>query len=104
MGEMKHLVLVKFKEGVQVEDILKGLDKMASEIDVIKSYDWGQDSRSDKLKQGFTHAFSMTFSNEQDLNAYLSHPIHTEFKITFTAAIEKIVLLDFPIVIVKSPT
>ncbi|XP_077244408.1 uncharacterized protein LOC143884625 isoform X2 [Tasmannia lanceolata] len=40
MGELKHLVLVKFKEGVQVEDILKSLNKMASEIDVIKSFEW----------------------------------------------------------------
>lgn len=40
MGEMKHLVLVKFKEGVMVEEILKGMEKLASEIEFVKSCEW----------------------------------------------------------------
>lgn len=40
MGELKHLVLVQFKEGVVVEEILKGMEKMASEIDLVKCFEW----------------------------------------------------------------
>ena len=40
MSEFKHLVIVKFKEGVVVEDIIKGMEKLVSEIDVVKSFEW----------------------------------------------------------------
>lgn len=40
MGEFKHLVVVKFKGDAQVDDILKGLEKLVSEIDAVKSFEW----------------------------------------------------------------
>lgn len=40
MGEFKHLVIVKFKEGVVEEDIVKGMKKLVSEIDAVKSFEW----------------------------------------------------------------
>ncbi|GAB4859739.1 hypothetical protein Ancab_011217 [Ancistrocladus abbreviatus] len=102
MGEVNHLVVVKFKEGVVVDDIIKGLEKLASEIDAVKSFVWGQDAEShEMLRQGFTHAFLMTFTNKEDFDAFQSHPNHLEFSATFSSAIEKVVLLDFPAVVVK---
>ncbi|GMH11116.1 hypothetical protein Nepgr_012957 [Nepenthes gracilis] len=100
--EMKHLVVAKFKEGVVVEDVIKGMEKLVLQIDAAKSFEWGQDVGSEEtLRQGFTHAFLMTFGNKQDFNAFLSHPDHVEFSATFSAAIEKVVLLDFPAFLVK---
>ncbi|GAB4824747.1 hypothetical protein Ancab_007611 [Ancistrocladus abbreviatus] len=102
MGEVSHLVVVKFKEEVVVEDIIKGLEKLTSEIDAVKSFVWGQDVEShETLRQGFTHAFLVTFSSKEDLVAFQSHPNHEEFSSTFSSAIEKVVLLDFPAVVVK---
>lgn len=40
MAEFKHLVLVKFKDDVAVDDILKGLEKLVSEMDCVKSFVW----------------------------------------------------------------
>lgn len=40
MGEIKHLVIVKFKEGVVVEDLLKGMEKLVTENDLVKSFEW----------------------------------------------------------------
>lgn len=40
MAEFKHLVVVKFKEGVAVEDLIKGMEKMVSQIDTVKSFEW----------------------------------------------------------------
>jgi hypothetical protein len=40
MGEVKHLCLVKFKEGVAVEDILKGMADLAAQMDMVKSFEW----------------------------------------------------------------
>lgn len=40
MAEFKHLVLVKFKEEVAVEEVLKGMEKLVSEMDIVKSFVW----------------------------------------------------------------
>lgn len=64
----------------------------------------GQDIESQEmLRQGFTHAFLFTFHKKDDFTAFLSHPKHVEFSTTFSESIEKIVLLDFPAVLVKGP-
>ncbi|XP_031123030.1 stress-response A/B barrel domain-containing protein At5g22580 [Ipomoea triloba] len=103
-SEFKHLVLVKFKDGVVVEDILKGMEKLVSEMDIVKSFVWGEDKEShEMLRQGFTHAFLMTFNSKEDHTAFVSHPNHVEFSASFSNAIEKAVLLDFPAVAVKPP-
>ncbi|KAK1354616.1 Stress-response A/B barrel domain-containing protein [Heracleum sosnowskyi] len=102
MAEFKHLVVAKFKDDVVVEDILKGLEKLAREIDTVKSFEWGQDIESmEMLRQGFTHAFLVTFSSKEDFTAFMNHPNHLQFSATFSAAIEKIVVLDFPAVLAK---
>ncbi|KAF8403230.1 hypothetical protein HHK36_011331 [Tetracentron sinense] len=105
MGDnFKHLVLVKFKEGVVVEEITKGMEKLVSEIDAVKSFEWGQDMGSQEmLSQGFTHAFLMTFRNVEDFTGFANNPKHVEFSGTFSTAFEKILLLDFPAVLVKAP-
>jgi hypothetical protein len=40
MGEVKHLCLVKFKEGVVIQDILKGMTELVAEMDMVKSFEW----------------------------------------------------------------
>ncbi|XP_042511465.1 stress-response A/B barrel domain-containing protein At5g22580 [Macadamia integrifolia] len=105
MGDLKHLVVAKFKEGLVVEEIIQEMEKLLKEIDAVKSFEWGQDTGSEEmLRQGFTHVFLLTFRSSEDFTAFLGHPRHVEFSATFSAAIEKILLLDFPAVVVKAPT
>ncbi|XP_057781921.1 stress-response A/B barrel domain-containing protein At5g22580 [Salvia miltiorrhiza] len=104
MAEFNHLVLVKFKDDVVVDDVLKGLEKLVSEMDTVKSFVWGQDIESPEvLRQGFTHSFLMTFGGKEDFTAFAAHPNHLEFSTTFSAAIDKAILLDFPAKTVKPP-
>ncbi|KAF9597118.1 hypothetical protein IFM89_015947 [Coptis chinensis] len=103
MGDWKHVVLVKFKEGVVVEEILKGMEKLVSEVDSVRSFEWGQDTcNAVMLTQGFTHIFSMTFCSSEEFAAFQSHPSHVAFSTSFSAAIEKILLFDFQAVVVKA--
>nr|UVI66440.1 Cyclase1 [Plumbago zeylanica] len=105
MGEVKHLVVAKFKEDVVAEEIIKGMENLVSEIDYVLSFEWGEDVQSQEiLRQGFTHAFLMTFRNKEDFTSFLGHPKHQEFSASFSAAIDKILLLDFPAVLVKPKT
>ncbi|XP_052184397.1 stress-response A/B barrel domain-containing protein At5g22580-like [Diospyros lotus] len=102
--EFKHLVVAKFKDGVAVEGLLKEMEKMASEIDSVMSFEWGQDIESlEMLRQGFTHAFLMIFKSKEDFAAFAGHPKHVEFSATFSTAIDKVVVLDFPAVLAKPP-
>ncbi|KAG6417677.1 hypothetical protein SASPL_119863 [Salvia splendens] len=98
MAEFNHLVLVKFKDDVVVDDVLQGLEKLVSEMDTVK----GQDKESpDVLRQGFTHSFLMTFGSKEDFAAFAAHPNHLQFSTTFSAVIDKAILLDFPAKTVK---
>lgn len=40
MGEVKHLCLVKFREGVEVDDVLKGMADLVAGMDMVKSFEW----------------------------------------------------------------
>jgi len=35
-----HYVIVKFKDGVEVEELIQDLKKMVSEIEQVKSFEW----------------------------------------------------------------
>jgi len=54
MGEVKHLCLVKFKEGVVVEDVLKGMTDLVAGMDMVKSFEW-------YYIQSFIHELASTF-------------------------------------------
>ncbi|XAR56152.1 hypothetical protein NMG60_11036509 [Bertholletia excelsa] len=104
MAEFKHLVIAKFKEGVVVEELLQGMEKLVSEIDVVQSFEWGEDIESkEMMRQGFTHAFMMTFKSKEEFTVFQTHPKHAEFSATFSAVIDKVLLLDFPSVLAKPP-
>ncbi|KAE8676388.1 ricin-agglutinin family protein [Hibiscus syriacus] len=79
MAGFKHLLIVKFKADCPVDDILNGMEKLVSEIDAVKS-----------------------FECKEDYTAFVGHPSHVEFSATFSGAIDKIVLLDFPCVFAKA--
>ncbi|KAF7064324.1 hypothetical protein CFC21_070668 [Triticum aestivum] len=102
MAEFKHLCMAKFKEGVVVEDIIQELTKLAAELDTVKYFGWGKDVlNQEALTQGFTHVFVMTFASAEDLAACMGHEKHSAFAATFMAALDKVVVMDFPLVFVK---
>jgi hypothetical protein len=40
MGSYNHYVIVKFKDGVEVEELIQDLEKMISGIEHVKSFQW----------------------------------------------------------------
>ncbi|MCL7022434.1 hypothetical protein MKW94_000691 [Papaver nudicaule] len=103
MGYLKHIFVVKFKESVIVEEIIKAMEKMVSDIEAVKSFEWGHDTGGNEMiTQGYTHVFTMTFRNSDDFTAYIGHPSHVAFSTKMLEAIEKGVMFDFPSVVVKA--
>ncbi|KAG6489184.1 stress-response A/B barrel domain-containing protein At5g22580-like [Zingiber officinale] len=103
MAGIKHLVMAKFKEGAPVEQLVLDLKKLASEMDIVKSFEWGEDVMKDeRYNHGFTHVFILTFDSAEDVAEYMKHPGHVEYGKKFRAGVEKILAVDFPVVVEKT--
>ncbi|KAG5577947.1 hypothetical protein H5410_058081 [Solanum commersonii] len=100
-NEFKNMLLVKFKQDVVEEDILKKIEQLVNEIDLIKSFVWGKDTESNEMvTQGYTHAMIMTFNNKEDYEACVAK--EDEFSAVFVPVVEKLVVLNFPAVCAKA--
>ncbi|CAL1404014.1 unnamed protein product [Linum trigynum] len=111
-GGFKRVVLFKFKEGVAVEEMLNGLKKLFSEIDLVKSAEWGEAADIEgsgasataalpSPAKGFTHAVVMRFDSQEDCLAFMTHPAHVELGATFLDAVDDFLGLNFPVLSLK---
>lgn len=97
-GVLRHVVLFSFKEGTTPETVAqieKAFAALPSKIDVIKDFEWGTDVSVENLADGFTHAFFVTFENEQGRATYLPHPAHQEFVSLVKPNLEKVLVIDY---------
>ncbi len=78
-----HLVLLKIRTDVpddRVRDVFEAIGGLREKIDGIESFHWGPYSSHEGLNRGFTHGFSMTFTDAAARDAYLPHPEHEAVK------------------------
>jgi len=95
---LRHVVLFKFKDNATAEDVKKvegAFVALKEKIGLIKSIEWGINNSPEKLNQGLTHAFFVTFSSEKDRDAYLVHPDHEAFKKIAGPVIDKVTVVDY---------
>jgi hypothetical protein len=100
MSKVKHIGLVKFKEGTsdeQINNLFDQLLDLSESVDGIEDYVSGPNSSPEGLNQGFAHGFVMTFTDAAARDAYLAHPEHQKVKDTFLPLIDSIVILDFEV-------
>jgi hypothetical protein len=98
LGKVRHVVLFKFKDGTTPEQIKKVEDafrELPSKIPQIEGYEWGTNMSPEKLDQGFTHCFLLTFATAKDRDAYLPHPAHKAFGKVLRPYLDKVLVLDF---------
>ena len=66
---LRHVVLFKFKADTTPEQI-KGVETafaaLPKKIEVIQSFEWGTNNSPERLNQGYTHCFFVTFKSEED--------------------------------------
>ena len=95
---LRHVVLVKFKEGTSQEDIAKveeAFGKLENQIPEIKDYEWGTNNSPEGADKGFTHCFFVTFASEEDRAIYLPHPDHKVFVEVLTPHMEDVLVVDY---------
>ena len=97
-GPVYHVVHFKFKADAKPEQITKIETEFAAlkgKIEAVQTLDWGTDISPEKLSDGFTHCWILTFKNEKDRDAYLVHPAHKAFVEIVIPVIEKPLVVDF---------
>ncbi|GLJ44686.1 hypothetical protein SUGI_0939500 [Cryptomeria japonica] len=97
-NDARHTVLAKFKADLsaqELEQLIIDLEDLCSNLDFVKSFEWGTDLGEVKRQKGFTHIFVITFYEAGGLAEYVSHPAHKAYAIKFMASIEDILILDY---------
>ncbi|CAH9080385.1 unnamed protein product [Cuscuta europaea] len=97
-GEVKHILLGKFKDGIsqeQIDHLIKGYADLVDLIQPMKSFTWGKDVSIEKLNQGFTHVFESTFDSTEGIAEYIAHPLHVEYANKLLPQLEKVLVIDY---------
>lgn len=95
---LRHVVLFKFKDEAQPEQIKAVEDAfraLPSKIKEIKDLEWGTNNSPEGLNEGLTHCFFVTFASEEDRAAYLPHPDHKAFGAVLSPILDKVVVVDY---------
>ena len=95
---LRHVVLIKFKEGTSSSDIAKvenAFGALEDKIPEIRGYEWGTNNSPEGADKGFTHCFLVTFESEEDREVYLPHPDHQAFVEVLSPHMEDVLVVDY---------
>lgn len=100
MSKVKHIVLLKFKDGTTDEQVAKFFDDvldLSETVPGIDDYVSGTNCSPEGRTMGMTHGFIMTFSDVAARDAYIVHPEHERFKTMALASVDSVVIFDFEV-------
>ena len=86
-----HVVLLKVRRNVPAADVasvFESIGALRAAIPGITSYAWGPYQSPEGLNRGFTHGFTMTFTDAAARDAYLPHPKHEVVKARVLAILD----------------
>jgi hypothetical protein len=95
---LRHVVMLKFKDNTTAENVKRveaSFTALAGKIKLIKDFEWGKNSSPENLNQGLTHCFLVTFSSNEDRDAYLVHPDHKAFVDLAGPFFDKVTVVDY---------
>ncbi|WP_419189809.1 Dabb family protein [Stieleria marina] len=95
---LRHAVFFKFKESTTDEDILSVTDAFAAlptKIPEIIDFQWGVNNSPEKLDEGFTHCFLLTFADEKGREVYLPHEAHKAFGDVLRPHMDGVFVIDY---------
>lgn len=95
---LRHVVLFKFKADASaagVKSVEDAFMALKGKISTIKDVEWGLNSSPEKLNEGLTHCFFVTFTSDKDRDDYLVHPAHLAFVEILKPYLDKVVVVDY---------
>ena len=90
--------MFKFKDGTtpaDIQQIVDAFSQLPKKITTIKDFEWGTNNSPEKLNDGLSHCFFVTFGSEKDRNDYLVDPAHQAFVAVLKPHLDKAVVLDY---------
>ncbi len=97
-GVMRHVVLLKFKDDAnanQIREVETEFRALKGRIPSVQSLEWGTNVSPEGLNQGFTHCFFVTFADAKARDAYLPHQAHQDFVKILRPALDKVLVIDY---------
>jgi hypothetical protein len=73
---IRHVVLCRFRKDQDVAAIFAALKRLQDKMPGILAISCGADNSPEGLQKGFTHGFTVDFSDAAARDAYLPHPEH----------------------------
>ena len=98
MAKVKHIGLIKFKDGTPQEEmdkVFESLMDLSETVPGIEDYVSGPNNSPEGLTQGYTQGFVMTFQDVAARDAYLTHPEHERFKKDALSHVDSVLVFDF---------
>lgn len=95
---VKHVVWMKFKEGVGAERIdfhKQECRALVKQIPVLENLEFG-DNYSDRA-DGLTHCIIVTVAEREGLEAYLAHAAHIPVAEALVADLDRIMAMDLEV-------
>ena len=98
VGHFRHVVCFAFKEGTsraKIEEIENAFGQLKNEIPSIIDYEWGLSESVEKMNDGFTHCFLVTFKDKAGLELYMPSEPHQAFIKLLKPHLEKAFVFDY---------
>lgn len=95
---LRHIVMFGWSDqtpAASIDKIVTSFKSLPGKIKEIKDFEWGINSSPEKLNQGLTHCFILTFNSEKDRDTYLVHPDHQQFVKALVPAPAHVTVLDY---------
>lgn len=100
MAKIKHVALIKFKEGTTEDQVQKAFDELmdlSESVPGVEDYVAGPNNSPEGLNKGYTHGFVMTFTDAASRDAYLPHPDHERVKASVLPLVDDVLVFDFEV-------
>ncbi|MEM9587680.1 MAG: Dabb family protein [Planctomycetota bacterium] len=95
---LRHVVMFQFNETsspAEIQTVVDAFNGLESKIPEIHDYEYGTNNSPEKLNDGLTHCFLVTFKSEADREVYLPHPAHKAFVEVLKPHLKKVVVIDY---------
>lgn len=97
-GQLRHVVLFKFKEDANpaaIKKVEEAFVALPGKIPEIRDFEWGLNNSPEGHDKGFTHCYFLTFNSEEDRATYLPHPDHKAFGALLGDILEDVTVVDY---------
>ncbi|MBX3176344.1 MAG: Dabb family protein [Candidatus Hydrogenedentes bacterium] len=92
---LRHIVMFKYADEASAKAISEAFVALKQEIDLIKDFEWGTNVSKEGLDKGLTHAYTLTFHSQEDLDAYIVHEAHKAFVAKLDGKVTDVCVFDY---------